>query len=315
MAIKTSIETYVKGDMYNFVVRNLPADDLAPAICRHKNDQIWIWDISRVSCQKGPNRHAYAWQIGPFWQDTLFIWDCSLLYLACLYRCHSAIMCQGICRHSHNYVPIHPWFYESLFVSHFSHIDGPSQVIQNGQLDFSRSFFMWQMNKFWRIGTSLGLTWGNRFYQIWHVRQQILPIWRLFWPVWLGSAFPACQAVFIHKSPLAINTIISPDKQLCTRPYYSMKGSFWVWVLSLSGYGFSHGEEAWLCNAFSHWPSPYPVWPLLTQSKRSLRTESHADLQSHSAQIMLQRRFFFLYKLFFSYSNWENSRLLYVRIC
>ena len=23
-----------------------------------------------VSCQKGPTRHAYAWQIGPFWQDT-----------------------------------------------------------------------------------------------------------------------------------------------------------------------------------------------------------------------------------------------------
>ena len=27
--------------------------------------------ISRVSYQKGPTRHAYAWQIGPFWQDTL----------------------------------------------------------------------------------------------------------------------------------------------------------------------------------------------------------------------------------------------------
>ena len=27
--------------------------------------------ISRVSCQKGPTRHAYAWQIRPFWQDTL----------------------------------------------------------------------------------------------------------------------------------------------------------------------------------------------------------------------------------------------------
>ena len=25
----------------------------------------------RVSCQKGPTRHAYAWQIGPFSQDTL----------------------------------------------------------------------------------------------------------------------------------------------------------------------------------------------------------------------------------------------------
>ena len=27
--------------------------------------------ISRVSCQKGPTCHACAWQIGPFWQDTL----------------------------------------------------------------------------------------------------------------------------------------------------------------------------------------------------------------------------------------------------
>ena len=24
-----------------------------------------------VSCQKGPTRHAYTWQIGPFWRDTL----------------------------------------------------------------------------------------------------------------------------------------------------------------------------------------------------------------------------------------------------
>ena len=30
-------------------------------------------DISMVSCQKGPSRHAYVWQIGPFWQDTLDI--------------------------------------------------------------------------------------------------------------------------------------------------------------------------------------------------------------------------------------------------
>ena len=28
-------------------------------------------DISMVSCQRGPTCHAYAWQIGPFWQDTL----------------------------------------------------------------------------------------------------------------------------------------------------------------------------------------------------------------------------------------------------
>ena len=32
-----------------------------------------IYHISMLSCQKGPTRHAYAWQIGPFWQDTLDI--------------------------------------------------------------------------------------------------------------------------------------------------------------------------------------------------------------------------------------------------
>ena len=32
--------------------------------------------ISMISCQKGLTRHACAWQIGPFWQDTL---DMSLL--------------------------------------------------------------------------------------------------------------------------------------------------------------------------------------------------------------------------------------------
>ena len=36
----------------------------------------WILsDISRVSCKKGPTRHAYASQIGPFLQDTLDIFS------------------------------------------------------------------------------------------------------------------------------------------------------------------------------------------------------------------------------------------------
>ena len=33
--------------------------------------QVTTSHISWVSCQKGPTRHAYAWQIGPFWHDTL----------------------------------------------------------------------------------------------------------------------------------------------------------------------------------------------------------------------------------------------------
>ena len=34
--------------------------------------------VSMVSCQKGPTRHAYAWQIGSFWQDTLGMWNIAI---------------------------------------------------------------------------------------------------------------------------------------------------------------------------------------------------------------------------------------------
>ena len=38
---------------------------------------VMLADKSMVSCQKGPTRHDYAWQIGPFWQDTLEIQLCG----------------------------------------------------------------------------------------------------------------------------------------------------------------------------------------------------------------------------------------------
>ena len=42
--------------------------------CSQCSEPKWLDDHTlRVSCQKGPTRHAYAWQIGPFWQDTLDI--------------------------------------------------------------------------------------------------------------------------------------------------------------------------------------------------------------------------------------------------
>ena len=46
--------------------------------------------ISRVSSQKGPTCHAYAWQVGPFWQDTLdiswrFLQYILSAYLLCSY--------------------------------------------------------------------------------------------------------------------------------------------------------------------------------------------------------------------------------------
>ena len=44
-------------------------------------------DNSMVSCQKGPTRHAYAWQIGPFWQDTLEL---------CVSVTDTSVECQSI---------------------------------------------------------------------------------------------------------------------------------------------------------------------------------------------------------------------------
>ena len=64
---------------------------------QHKTSKAFIWKlglmpwtmgpeyegnlhISRVSCEKGPTRHAYAWQIWPFWQNTLDFRAVSLGY-------------------------------------------------------------------------------------------------------------------------------------------------------------------------------------------------------------------------------------------
>ena len=57
----------IKCSLHNeniMMVDGFHSESFAWWLCRHK---------SRVSCQKGPTRHAYAWQIGPFWQDTIEI--------------------------------------------------------------------------------------------------------------------------------------------------------------------------------------------------------------------------------------------------
>ena len=49
-------------------------------ISRHEqNGRYFASGISMASWSKGPTRHAYAWQIGSFWQDTHDIWICMNL--------------------------------------------------------------------------------------------------------------------------------------------------------------------------------------------------------------------------------------------
>ena len=46
---------------------------------------LWVQSfITMVSCQKGPTRHAYAWQIGPFWKDTLDIFCTLVMAMHCV---------------------------------------------------------------------------------------------------------------------------------------------------------------------------------------------------------------------------------------
>ena len=51
-----------------------------------------------VSCQKGPTRHAYAWQIGPFWQETL---DKTFTSKTTYFPGDVGMICE--CKHSASY--------------------------------------------------------------------------------------------------------------------------------------------------------------------------------------------------------------------
>ena len=72
---------------------NLPDFEIMPINIRLIIIKISIWfsggryshrDMSMVSCQKSPTGHAYAWRIGPFWQDTLDVendWSATTWHL------------------------------------------------------------------------------------------------------------------------------------------------------------------------------------------------------------------------------------------
>ena len=66
----------------------------------------------RVSCQKGPTRHAYAWQIGPFCQDTLDI------FYATIY-----IYTYMLPQHKHYYIAHTRRCNNSLCILHETHQD------------------------------------------------------------------------------------------------------------------------------------------------------------------------------------------------
>ena len=71
--VNTPHKRPVTRKMFPFGDVIMVCHDLKGAYHFRHSHLITLDHISMVSCQKGPTRHANAWQIGPFWQDTLDI--------------------------------------------------------------------------------------------------------------------------------------------------------------------------------------------------------------------------------------------------
>ena len=72
--IPIKVKTIAKHHIAKFqicIIMRLVQKCMNPLHQQWNYNHLGISHISRVSCQKGPTRHAYAWQIGPFWQDIL----------------------------------------------------------------------------------------------------------------------------------------------------------------------------------------------------------------------------------------------------
>ena len=91
-----------------------------------------------VSCQKGPTRHAYSWQIGPFWQDTLDVCKGPKFghHSAC--RWLSTWQCYGIgqhsadCKHMFSFMHLCKFLFCFVFAIVLLLHD---EIIQSGQLE------------------------------------------------------------------------------------------------------------------------------------------------------------------------------------
>ena len=107
---------------------------------------------SKVSCQKGPTRHAYAWQIGPFWQDTLDIslstWSgkrliCMWVFLH-IFISHSVLQSGGYhtCLHAWLFLMLPlPWVFNIWILACISSWDSLPILIQCLILSKDISYF------------------------------------------------------------------------------------------------------------------------------------------------------------------------------
>ena len=145
--------------------------------------------MSRVSCQKGPTRHAYAWQIGPFWQDTLDVseWTgqsmCPLVVMTSSYSRRDNAKHLGTSKIWHSILVNF-----SLRIYHFQAL----QWVWNSQTFCRKPQYCYTANKTCIIRegvghtssccTALGQTWCT-ISELWHIlaRSDILSQFEHIW--------------------------------------------------------------------------------------------------------------------------------------
>ena len=166
--------------------------------CRHfssfsRNRTLKTNLISRVSCQKGPARHVYAWQIGPFWQDTLdmntLLTHCQqhfantsyLLYALCvdkvLFKC-VVFRLQGllkircicmirytwciiytyICIHTHTYIY---YIYISISRVNYLHTSLGTRYVSIHGFDTKRDLTIRRLIGYWNWALMVALIWSQ----------------------------------------------------------------------------------------------------------------------------------------------------------
>ena len=90
------------------------------------------------------------------------------------------------------------------------------------------------------------------------------------WRKLYSRSYKATKPCHFTKFYFTLKKQISPT--VCSWTGHSFQGLFWR--------GLSQWEEALLCNAVSHWPSPHPDWsPLLAMSQMPQSYEAGPDQQ------------------------------------
>ena len=147
------------------------------------------------------------------------------------------------------------WFFNDIF--HFTNFNNFSWNSMIFPRSWNRSKFQWFFKSCGNPAHTSGKTlYWNRTLVYYHISQVQFPYsdWSVY-DVTLLILVPS-QLCCPPRRPVCIHSLIVGDSPP------SLIGDRVAELRDHSRYGLSQWEKALLCNAFSHWSSPYPEWSL-----------------------------------------------------